>query len=64
MRKFPVRFQLVLATFSLTLLLYIDRVAISAAKSEIGTDLSLDDAQLGWVMSAFALGYALFQVPS
>lgn len=65
MKKYlPIRYLLVIATFSLTLLLYIDRVGISAAKSIIGQDLDLEDTQMGWVMSAFALGYALFQVPS
>ncbi len=64
MTRIPVRFLLVLSTFSLTLLLYIDRAAISAAKGSISTDLNLSDTEMGWVMSAFALGYALFQVPS
>ncbi|UXX79079.1 MFS transporter [Reichenbachiella carrageenanivorans] len=64
MSYFPVRYKLVISTFSLTLLLYIDRVGISAAKGFIGKDLGLSDPQLGWVMSAFALGYALFQVPA
>lgn len=27
-------------------------------------DLSLSDGQMGWVVSAFSLGYALFQIPS
>lgn len=60
----PVRFLLVFISFTLTLLLYIDRVGISAAKGAIAEDLDLSDTQMGWVMSAFALGYALFQVPS
>ncbi|MCV9386704.1 MFS transporter [Reichenbachiella ulvae] len=64
MSNFPVRYKLVLSTFSLTLLLYIDRVGISAAKGVVSDDLGLSDTQMGWVMSAFALGYALFQVPS
>ncbi len=64
MNKLPTRFLLVITTFSLTLLLYIDRVGISAAKTAIGEDLDLSDTQMGWVMSAFALGYALFQIPS
>jgi MFS transporter, ACS family, glucarate transporter len=60
----PVRFYLILFTFSLSLLLYIDRVTISASKSSIVEDLNLTDIQMGWVMSVFALGYALLQVPS
>ncbi len=50
-------------SFLITLLLYIDRVCISSAKDAIGKDLALSDTQMGWVLGAFALGYALFQVP-
>lgn len=50
--------------FLLALLLYIDRVCISVAKDPIAGSLGLNDKQMGWVLSAFALGYALFQVPS
>ncbi|MEM1326511.1 MAG: MFS transporter [Bacteroidota bacterium] len=50
--------------FLLALLLYIDRVCISVAKENIAGDLGLSDKAMGWVLSAFALGYALFQVPS
>jgi len=50
--------------FLLSMLLYVDRVCISSAKSEIATELRLSDTQMGWVLSIFALGYALFQVPS
>ena len=58
------RHVLVLITFSLTLLLYIDRVCISTAKGPISKELGLTDVQFGWVLSAFALGYAIFQTPS
>jgi len=50
--------------FLLALLLYIDRVCISVAKESIAGDLDLSDKQMGWALSIFALGYALFQVPS
>jgi ACS family glucarate transporter-like MFS transporter len=59
----PKRYLLVVLTFLLSLLLYIDRVAISTAKEPIATTLGLTDKQMGWVLSAFALGYALFQTP-
>lgn len=62
--KFTTRHNVVWLTFILTLLLYIDRVCISAAKTEITSSLSISDTQFGWVLSAFALGYALFQTPS
>lgn len=50
--------------FLLSLLLYIDRICISVAKDPIAEELGLTDRTMGWVLSAFALGYALFQIPS
>lgn len=41
-----------------------DRVCISAAKEPVAADLGLSDTQMGWVLSAFALGYALCQTPA
>jgi ACS family glucarate transporter-like MFS transporter len=50
--------------FLLSMLLYVDRVCISSAKDHIAADLQLTDTQMGWVLSIFALGYALGQVPA
>ena len=58
------RHRLVAVTFTLTMLLYVDRIAISAGKSAVAQQFSLTDTQFGWVLSAFALGYALFQLPA
>ncbi len=60
----PKRFLFVLATFLLSVLLYVDRICISTAKDGITRDLGLDDKQFGWALSAFALGYALCQTPT
>jgi ACS family glucarate transporter-like MFS transporter len=60
----PARYRLIAVTFTLSMLLYIDRIAISTAKLPITTEFGLDDRAFGWVLSAFALGYALFQAPS
>jgi MFS transporter, ACS family, glucarate transporter len=59
----PVRYRLIGLTFALSMLLYVDRVAISTARAPITAELGLSDTQFGWVLSAFALGYALFQTP-
>lgn len=66
MKKFyiPRRVFFVFGTFFISLFMYIDRACISAAKEPITRDLGLTDNQMGWVLSAFALGYALFQVPA
>ena len=61
--RIPTRYWLVGGMFLLSVLLYVDRVCISSAKSNIAADLKLSDPQMGWVLSIFALGYALFQVP-
>ncbi len=63
-RLIPTRFLMVVGTFLLSLLLYIDRINISVAQDEISNDLELTGTEMGWVMSVFALGYALAQVPS
>ncbi|MEZ5040239.1 MAG: MFS transporter [Saprospiraceae bacterium] len=60
---FKGRYFVGLGMFLLALLLYIDRVCISVAKEPIAGDLVLSDKAMGWVLSIFALGYALFQVP-
>ena len=62
--KIPIRFLMVLNTFILAMIVLFDRIMISVAKDPIAHDLQLTDKQMGWVLSIFALGYALFQTPS
>jgi ACS family glucarate transporter-like MFS transporter len=63
--KIPVekRHFVVGGLFVLSLILYIDRAAISSAKSAIAHDLALSDTAMGWVFGAFSLGYAFAQIP-
>ncbi|SDM41477.1 MFS transporter [Kriegella aquimaris] len=63
-KHFPKRYFMVMGTFLLALLLYVDRVCISVAKEPISGALDLSDKQMGWVLAAFSLGYALFQTPA
>ncbi len=58
------RHLVVFGLFILSLITYIDRVCISSAKSAIAADLVLSDQAMGLAFSAFALGYALAQIPS
>src|SRR5574342_1012802 len=58
------RYLVVFALFLLSMITYIDRVAISSAKGPVSDSLGLDDTAIGAVFSAFALGYALAQIPS
>ena len=58
------RFVLLFSTFLMTVLLFIDRASISAAKTDICKDLDISITQFGWIMAVFTLGYALFQTPT
>jgi sugar phosphate permease len=50
--------------FLLAFVTYLDRVCISAAARYIKDDLRLSTQQMGVALSAFALAYALFEIPS
>ena len=58
------RYAVVFVLFVLSMITYIDRVCISTAKEPISAEMSLSDSAMGMVFSAFALGYALAQIPS
>ncbi len=55
---------LVLWMFVLSAVAYVDRVNISIAGQAIAHEYRLTNVQLGWVFSAFVIGYALFQAPT
>jgi MFS family permease len=57
------RYRVVLLAISLAVLSYMQRVAISQAAPPIARDLHLSKEQLGLIFGAFALSYALFEVP-
>jgi ACS family glucarate transporter-like MFS transporter len=59
-----VRWLLVFWMLVISAVSYLDRVNISIAGPSIEHDFHLDHIQLGWVFSAWVLGYALFQAPS
>ena len=48
---------------TLSIVTYIDRVAISVVTPFIQKDLALSDKQMGWCLGAFALAYSLFEMP-
>jgi len=57
------RYWVIFYAITLGILAYIDRVAISMAAPNISKDLNFDKVQMGWIFSAFAIGYALFEIP-
>lgn len=61
---FPTRYKMVFGTFLLAMIVLFDRILLSVAKDPVAESLQLSDKQMGWAMSIFALGYALFQTPA
>jgi sugar phosphate permease len=59
----PVRYKVVGLLFLSTVINYADRVNISVAGADIMRETGWDKTQFGVVLSAFLLGYALFQFP-
>jgi len=57
------RYLLVLWLLVLSTIAFLDRTNISIAGVEIGKEFGVDNTHLGWVFSAFLVGYAGFQLP-
>src|SRR4051794_40016684 len=62
--KFPHRYRVLIFLFFLTLITYLDRVCISLVGVRIKSEFNLTNEQFGWVLGAFALAYAIFEIPS
>jgi len=58
-----VRWLLVFWMFIISAIAYLDRVNISIAGHTIMEQFHLSTVELGWIFSAFVLGYAIFQTP-
>jgi len=64
MKSSWVRYQLIMLIFVVSAVVYIDRSNISIAGIYLAADYKIDKIQLGWVFSAFLVGYAAFQIPA
>jgi ACS family glucarate transporter-like MFS transporter len=63
MRATRTRYGVVLLAIGLAVLSYMQRVAISQAAGPISHDLHVSKQQMGLIFGAFALSYALFEIP-
>jgi ACS family glucarate transporter-like MFS transporter len=59
-----VRFFLAFWLFILSGVAFLDRTNISIAGLQISTEYGLGNQRLGWIFSAFLIGYAGFQLPA
>ena len=60
----PYRYRVLVLLCALTTLTYMDRICISIVGVRIKAGLHLSNEQFGWVLAAFALAYAIFEIPS
>ncbi|GLU55499.1 MFS transporter [Dyadobacter frigoris] len=58
------RYQVLFALSLLSVITFLDRIAISVASPKIMTDLGLSKEQLGWILGIFALAYGGFEIPT
>jgi len=59
-----VRLELIFMLFLISTIAFLDRTNISVAGVKMRQEYGIDQVQLGRIISAFLIGYALFQVPA
>ncbi|MSO72388.1 MAG: MFS transporter [Rhodospirillaceae bacterium] len=62
-RPTRVRHVVLWLTVAAYMITYMDRVVMSAAVPSIQAEFGFDIVTMGWILSAFQLSYALFQIP-
>jgi ACS family glucarate transporter-like MFS transporter len=58
-----VRWNIIILLAVIAGLTYLDRLNLSIAGKHIQDEFAFSNETMGWILSAFVLGYALFQVP-
>jgi sugar phosphate permease len=58
-----VRYRVLALTFMTAMIMYIDRVCIGTAAPAIREEFGFDKITMGFIFSAFSLGYTMFQIP-
>ena len=58
------RHQVLLVLSILSVITFLDRIAISTAGKRITDELGLSDVQWGWVLGIFTLSYGIFEIPT
>jgi ACS family glucarate transporter-like MFS transporter len=63
-RRTRIRFLLCFWLFVLSAISFLDRTNVAIAGTQLSHQFGLGNQRLGWVFSAFLVGYASFQVPA
>ena len=62
-RPSPLRWLILGLLFAISIVTYIDRINISVTARQMMPALGVTEQEMGFVFSAFVVGYALFQIP-
>jgi ACS family glucarate transporter-like MFS transporter len=62
-RPSRIRWLILALLFLISVVTYINRVNISVTTRQMMPAYGMTDQEIGWVFSAFAVGYALLQTP-
>src|SRR5262245_49635371 len=60
----PYRYRMLSLLFLLSIITYLDRVCISVAGKRMQDELSITPDAWGWVVGAFTISYAAFEIPA
>jgi MFS transporter, ACS family, glucarate transporter len=63
-KTIPYRYRVIVLLCSLTTLTYLDRICISIVGVRVKSEFDLSNTQFGWVLAAFSLAYAVFEIPA
>ena len=58
------RHRVLILLFFLSIITYLDRVCISVAGPRMQNELGISPERWGWVVGAFTLSYAIFEIPA
>lgn len=62
--KLSIRWLIIGCIFLISTVAYLDRVNLSVSGRFIANEFGLENVQLGWMLSAFVIGYASAQLPA
>ena len=63
-KNVPYRVRVLVFIFFLMIITYLDRNCIALVGPRMKEEFHLNNEQFGWALAAFALAYALFEIPS
>jgi len=58
------RYQVLFVLSILSMITFLDRIALSSASVSIMQDLKISTQQWGWILGIFTLAYGLFEIPT